>query len=143
MFDLHYIKKIADLFMKGQHDEARYLLMDMQAHYISMSEENTLLRRQVQEFEDTLSLSRNLVFDGSSYWLSADSARQGPYCPHCHHRNGSLVRMVTRLVSPARQAWQWHCLVCGHSLERASAKGGPKILESATTLIPGLAKALP
>ena len=64
MLDYYRFKEIHDLFMKGKTEEARHVLMEMQSRYVSLCDENTMLKMQVQEFEDILYLSRNLVFDG-------------------------------------------------------------------------------
>jgi ribosomal protein L37AE/L43A len=59
----------------------------------------------VQEYEDILYISKNLVFDGASYWLQTGSIRQGPFCPECYNKDGLLVRL-------AEQGGEWRCHQC-------------------------------
>jgi hypothetical protein len=106
MLDYYRFKDIDDLFGMGRHEEARHLLMEMQASYISVCEENSTLRMQVHEFEDILYLARNLVFDGACYWLITGGIKQGPFCPHCYNRGGILIRLDF-------EEGLWRCVSCG------------------------------
>lgn len=123
MLDYYRFKEIHDLFVKGHPEEARHMLMEMQSSYVALCDENSLLKMQVQEFEDILYLSRNLVFDGSCYWLITGTIKQGPFCQSCYNRDGVLVR-----INESND--QWRCATCGtvHERERhyaASARAMP------------------
>jgi len=117
MLDYYRFKDIDDLYAKGHHDEARHLLMEMQARYISVCEENSTLRMQIHEFEDILFLSRNLIFDGACYWLITGGIKQGPFCQHCYDRDGALIRLDAELTGDGR----WRCVSCGAVHDREYA----------------------
>ncbi len=105
MLEYYKFKNINDLFMQGKHEEAQQLLAEMQARYVAVCDENSLLKMQVQEMEDVLFFARNLIFDGSCYWLITGSVRQGPFCPSCYNREGALIRLDTH-------DGEWRCPVC-------------------------------
>ena len=119
MLDYYRFKEIHDLFMKGKTEEARHVLMEMQSRYVSLCDENTMLKMQVQEFEDILYLSRNLVFDGFCYWLITGNIKQGPFCQSCYNRDGVLVRLA------AAHDGKWQCATCGATYEREPRYGVP------------------
>lgn len=118
MLDYYRFKEIHDLFMKGKTEEARHVLMEMQSRYVSLCDENTMLKMQVQEFEDILYLSRNLVFDGFCYWLITGNIKQGPFCQSCYNRDGVLVRL-------AAHEGMWQCATCGTVHDRDPRYGMP------------------
>lgn len=118
MLDYYRFKEIHDLFMKGKTEEARHVLMEMQSRYVSLCDENTMLKMQVQEFEDILYLSRNLVFDGFCYWLITGNIKQGPFCQSCYNRDGVLVRL-------AAHDGAWQCATCGAVYDREPRYGMP------------------
>lgn len=93
MLDYYRFKEVYELFMKGKQDDAKHLLMDLQSKYIEVCDENSTLKSQVQEFEDILYLSKNLVFDGNYYWLITGSFKQGPFCQSCYNSSGLLIRL--------------------------------------------------
>ena len=97
---------------------ARRLLMEMQARYIAVCDENALLKMQVHEFEDILYLARNLVFDGSCYWLVAGGIKQGPFCPRCYNREGALIRLDAEDTGDGK----WRCATCGTVIDREYAQ---------------------
>ncbi|MDR2826255.1 MAG: hypothetical protein LBV76_05615 [Deltaproteobacteria bacterium] len=105
MLEYYRFKVVHDLFLKGQIDEACLQLKELQKRYISLCEENSALKTQASEFEDIFYLARNIVFDGSFYWLITGNIKQGPFCPNCYNRNGQLVRITD--MRPRR------CSVCG------------------------------
>jgi hypothetical protein len=93
MLEYYRFKIIQDLFSKGQAEEAREGLAALQRRYVSLCDENTTLKMQMQEYEDILYLARNLTFDGEFYWLETGAVRQGPFCPNCYDRDGLLMRL--------------------------------------------------
>ncbi|MFV0421291.1 hypothetical protein [Oleidesulfovibrio sp.] len=105
MLDYYRFKQVHELYLKGRPDEARSLLQELQSNYVAACDENTSLRAQIQEYEDILYISKNLVFDGNSYWLHTGSIRQGPFCPECYNKEGLLVRL-------SQQEGQWRCNHC-------------------------------
>ena len=114
MLDYSRFKDIDELFVRGRHDEARHLLMEMQSRYIAVCDENSTLRMQVHEYEDILYLSRNLVFDGACYWLVTGGIKQGPFCRHCYNRSGALIRLDDGIGDAAAAGdGHWHCVCCG------------------------------
>lgn len=93
MLDYYSFKEINDLFAQGRAEQGRHLLMELQSRYIAMRDEMEALKQQVQEFEDILYLSKNLVQTDGFYWLKIGSVRQGPFCPDCYQRDGALTRL--------------------------------------------------
>lgn len=93
MLDYYSFKEINDLFAQGRAEQGRHMLMELQSRYIAMRDELEALKQQVQEFEDILYLSKNLVQVGDFYWLKIGSVRQGPFCPDCYQRDGALTRL--------------------------------------------------
>lgn len=93
MLDYYSFKEINDLFAQGRAEQGRHRLMELQSRYIAMRDEMESLRQQVQEFEDILYLSKNLICIDDFYWLKVGSVRQGPFCPDCYQRDGALTRL--------------------------------------------------
>jgi hypothetical protein len=93
MLEYYRFKVVHDLFTRGQAEDAREELAALQRRYVSLCDENTTLKMQMQEYEDILYLARNLTFDGEFYWLETGSVRQGPFCPNCYNRDGLLMRL--------------------------------------------------
>ena len=114
MLEFFRFKEIHDLYMKGQAEEARQQLSDLQARYVNLCDENAILRTQIQGYEDILYLSRSLIYDGIFYWLVTGSIKQGPFCPTCYNRDGLLLRLTDDGSSR-------HCLTCGSQFNRAPA----------------------
>ena len=115
MLEYYRFRDIYELFLKGKAEEAKQNLQELQARYLALCDENISLRSQVQGYEDILYLSRNLVFDGSFYWLMTGSIKQGPFCPSCYNREGFLLRLTDD--GKARQ-----CLTCGAQFDRSGAQ---------------------
>ncbi len=115
MLEYYRFKEISDLFAQGRLEEAKLRLMELQGRYINLCDENTMLRAQVQGFEDILYLSRNLIFDGSFYWLITGTIKQGPFCPVCYNRDGLLLRLADDGVTR-------RCGMCSSRYERSMAR---------------------
>ncbi len=111
MLNYYRYKEVYELFLKGKTEEARHLLMDLQSRYVEVCDENSVLKSQVQEFEDIFYLSKNLVFDGSYYWLITGSIKQGPFCSNCYNKSGVLMRLH-------ENGEQRKCYHCGAVYER-------------------------
>ena len=105
MLEYYKFKQIADLFGKGQNDEALLQLAELQHRYVALSDENITYRMQIQEYEDILYLSRNLFFDGRFFWLATGPVKQGPFCAECYNRDGLLVRLAGQMETR-------HCPYC-------------------------------
>ena len=105
MLDYYKFKQIADLFGKGQEDEALLHLAELQHRYVALSDENISYRMQIQEYEDILYLARNLFFDGRFFWLATGPVKQGPFCAECYNRDGLLVRLAGQMETR-------HCPYC-------------------------------
>ena len=112
MLDYWKFKEINALFMRGYFEEARRMLMELQARYIALYDEVSVLKKQVQEFEDILFLAQNLVTDEGRYWLRTGSIRHGPFCKPCYEYTGKLIRLESHKSV-------WRCPYCGllHSRE--------------------------
>lgn len=93
MLEYYRFKVIFDLFQKGLVEEASFQLVELQRKYVSLCDENTGLKAQLQEYEDILYLQRNLQSDGQFYWLITGSIKQGPFCPVCYDDHGLLTRL--------------------------------------------------
>ncbi|MDR2695762.1 MAG: hypothetical protein LBC79_05220 [Deltaproteobacteria bacterium] len=115
MLDYWKFKEISELFARGHFEEARRILMELQARYIALYDEVSVLKKQVQEFEDILFLAQNLVTEGGQYWLRTGSIRHGPFCKPCYDYTGKLIRLESRTSV-------WRCPYCGllHNREHAS-----------------------
>lgn len=113
MLEYYRFKEISDLFATGRQEEAKLRLMELQARYVHLCDENTVLRTQMQGYEDILYLSRNLIFDGTYYWLITGSIKQGPFCPTCYNRDGLLLRLADDGITR-------RCAVCSTRYERNS-----------------------
>ena len=114
MLNYWQFKEIHELFVRGQVEEARRILMELQARYIALCDEVSILQKQVQEFEDILFLSQNLVAEGDQYWLRTGSIKQGPFCKPCYEHTGKLIRLESHKSV-------WRCPYCGllHNREPA------------------------
>lgn len=119
MLEYYRFKEIYELFMKGKQDDAKHLLMDLQSSYIQVCDENSTLRSQVQEFEDILYLSKNLIFDGNYYWLITGNFKQGPFCQSCYNSHGLLIRLND--IDDQRK-----CYHCGSQFQPEEQKIVPK-----------------
>jgi len=106
MLDYYLFKQVHELFLMGKAEEARNILADLQEKYIEISDENALLKTQIQEFEDILYLAKNLEYDGRSYWLKTGSIKQGPFCQTCFDKDGLLIRLEENESA-------WRCSACG------------------------------
>ena len=136
MLDYYRYKEIHELYLKGQHEEARHLLTEMQSRYIAACDENTVLRQRVQEMEDTLFLAKNLIFDGFCYWLITGNIKQGPFCRECYNREGALIRLET-------QSDEWRCSVCGVVHERLIKRDYTKPADQGLKQAPKTARIIP
>lgn len=114
MLEYFRFKEIHDLYSRGQVEDARHQLSELQARYVNLCDENAMLRTQIQGYEDILYLSRSLIFDGIFFWLITGSIKQGPFCPACYNRDGLLLRLTDDGTSR-------HCLTCGSRFNRANA----------------------
>lgn len=130
MLEYYRFKDIYELFLKGKVEEAKQSMQELQARYLALCDENISLRSQVQGYEDILYLSRNLVFDGTFYWLTTGSIKQGPFCPTCYNRDGLLLRLTDD--GKSRQ-----CLTCGAQFDRT---GTPKLRAAMGGQFPASAK---
>ena len=106
MLEYAAFKAIHALFKLGRFEEARRILMELQARYIALCDENDVLKKQVREFEDILFLSQNLIPDGEQYWLRSGGVRHGPFCKSCYEYTGKLLRLE-------RHGKVWRCPYCG------------------------------
>lgn len=112
MLDYYLFKQVNDLFLQGKEESAKMILQDLQEKYIETCDENTLLKTQLQEYEDILYLAKNLEYDGNSYWLKTGTIKQGPFCQRCFDKDGLLIRLN-------EQGSKWRCLTCGVEYKRA------------------------
>ena len=112
MVDYWKFKEINTLLAQGHFAEARRMLMELQARYIALYDEVSVLKKQVQELEDILFLAQNLVTDEGQYWLRTGSTRHGPFCKPCYDYTGKLIRLENHKNV-------WRCPYCGllHSRE--------------------------
>ena len=112
MLDYLKFKKINALLVQGHFEEARRMLVELQARYIALSDEVSVLKKQVQEFEDILFLSHNLRMEGGQYWLQTGSVKHGPFCKPCYDYTGKLIRLESHKNV-------WRCPYCGLLHSRA------------------------
>ncbi|GHV54095.1 hypothetical protein FACS1894206_06130 [Deltaproteobacteria bacterium] len=112
MLEYYRFKEIHDLYTRGETEEGRKQLRELQARYVHLCDENAILRNQIQGYEDILYLSRNLIFDGTFYWLITGSIKQGPFCPVCYNRDGLLLRLSDDETNRI-------CLTCGFTVRHS------------------------
>ncbi len=93
MLDYYCFQKIQHFFRQGKTDAALQTLMELQARYIALQDEARSLKDRVQELEDIIFLSKTLYFDEQFYWIKIASITQGPFCPSCYERDGTLFRL--------------------------------------------------
>lgn len=93
MLDYYKFKEVSELFLTGKTREAKQQLQALQTKYISLCDEVSALKQQVNEFDDILHLSQNLLFDGNYYWLKTGTVRHGPFCATCCKEEGLLIRL--------------------------------------------------
>ena len=123
MLDYWKFKEIHELCIRGHFEEARRILMELQARYIALYDEVGVLKRQVQEFEDILFLSQNLIADGGQYWLRTGSVKHGPFCKPCYEYTGKLIRLESHKSV-------WRCPYCGLLHNRGPASQAASAGES-------------
>ncbi len=93
MLDYYCFQKVQHFFRQGKTTEALQVLMELQARYIALQDEARNLKDRVQELEDIIFLSKTLYFDKQFYWIKIASITQGPFCPTCYDRDGTLFRL--------------------------------------------------
>ncbi len=93
MLQYYRFKEMNEMIMQGREEEARRILMELQAHYIALCDELRVLKNQVREFENIFFLSQNLIQDSGHYWLRTGSLRHGPFCKSCYDGAGKLIRL--------------------------------------------------
>lgn len=116
MLEYYKFKVIHNLFLRGKTEEACIQLRELQKRYVDLCEENAVLKANAREYEDILFLARNLIFDGTFYWLITGNIKQGPFCPNCYTRDGQLVRITE--MNPRR------CGSCGEVFKDARKRKG-------------------
>lgn len=112
MLEYYRFKVINDLFAQDKAEEAMLQLKELQKRYLLLCEDNARLRNQNREYEDILYLARNLIFDGTFYWLNTGTIKQGPFCPSCYNRDGQMVRIT--------ETGTRCCHVCGEIFSKAT-----------------------
>ena len=120
MVDYRKFKKINALIAQGHFEDARRTLLELQAHYIALYDEVSILKKQVQEFEDILFLSHNLRTEGGQYWLWTGSIKHGPFCKPCYEYTGKLIRLESHKSV-------WRCSFCGLLHNREPAVRDPLV----------------
>ncbi len=93
MLDYYCFQKIQHFFKHGKTAEGLQVLMELQARYIALQDESNNLKDRIQELEDIIFLSKTLYFDKQFYWIKIASITQGPFCPNCFERDGTLFRL--------------------------------------------------
>ena len=121
MLEYLKFKQLRELFIQGHFEAARRLLMALQARYIALHDEISVLKQQVREFEESMLLSQNLVMDGEQYWLCAGGVRHGPFCKPCYEYAGKLIRLEGRTRA-------WRCPYCGLLSDRKAASGAALLM---------------
>ena len=58
MLDYYRYKEVLQLFDSNKITEAKSALMELQARHIALADENTILKTQLQEYEDILYISK-------------------------------------------------------------------------------------
>lgn len=93
MLDYLRFKEIGELYARGNAAQARQLLMEVQSRWIALRDELTMLQARLQNMEETLRISHDLIAQHGFYWLKRDGLRLGPFCPRCYDGDGALIRL--------------------------------------------------
>lgn len=89
------IKDVVSLVQKSNDLELLKKVMELQTAGTGLSEENVQLKREVHRLEEALSITGDLQYDKSSYWLrKGDEKGEGPYCSRCWEVDHRLIRML-------------------------------------------------
>lgn len=94
--------ELKDLLKSGQTDQARDLLLALQAGYFTLMEENRHLGLRVQTLEHLLGADpeHRLRMQDNLLMLDTDKGQCGPFCPMCHAADKSLI-----LLEKDRDKW--------------------------------------
>ena len=93
MLDYLRFKEINDLFISGQTEAARRLLMEMQSRYLALRDEMQMVKIRLKHMEEIIHIARNLFMDSDLYWLNSNGFRQGPFCPRCYEQGDGLIHL--------------------------------------------------
>lgn len=105
MSDYARFKEINKLLASGHPELAREGLRGLQAHVIALHDEVSRLHARIGNFEELLSIPRAVTQENGLVWINTKNGRQGPFCPHCHEAEGSLIRLTHSLNC-------WVCPCC-------------------------------
>lgn len=112
-------KDVYDLARKGATLELQEQLIKMREEALLLQEENLALKTRINELEKAQAINESLSFDGAVYWKTLpDSAKEGPYCPHCYDVEACLVRLHSHsYVFEGGRNHSWLCKACDNSYE--------------------------
>ncbi len=105
MLAFSYFKELYDLFDKHKLEEAKPLLMKMQARYIILCDENTILRTQLRNYIKQDKLVDDMYLNHAGYWFVEENVNQGPFCKPCYQEKKELVMLEA-------ESLYWHCPNC-------------------------------
>lgn len=101
--------ELKDLLKSGQTEQARNLLLALQAGYFTLMEENRHLRLRVRTLEHLLDagtdFEHRLHVQDNLLMLDTDMGQCGPFCPMCHAADKSLILLE-------REQDKWVCPSC-------------------------------
>lgn len=109
MSDYARFKEINKLLATGHPEQAREELRGLQAHVIALHDEVSRLQSRIDNFEELLSIPRAVTMEDGLVWIDTKNGRKGPFCPHCHDAEGSLIRLARTLNG-------WICPCCSAEL---------------------------
>jgi hypothetical protein len=67
---------------------------------LDLREENLALKEKIKSLEAQLELAKRIVFEGRSYWILKESAKEGPFCQCCYDSNKQLIRLQSVAHEP-------------------------------------------
>ncbi len=110
------------LLDRGRAEEARKLLLRLQAERFALREQVRHLLLRVTALEGLLPSSLSALLEGGLLWMEGPEGRKGPFCPLCHEADEGLVALV-------QKEGDWACPSCGARIpKRSKAPDGAELI---------------
>jgi len=101
------------LLKKGATLEAQEKIMELREAVLKLQEENQSLKGEITTLKEELSIKKDLIFDGTVYWMGSDR-KDGPFCQPCYDTKKTLVRL-----HESDYEHRWRCHSCKTSFKRS------------------------
>ena len=91
-------KDIVDLVQRGATSEAEKRIVALRVAAMTAQLEIATLKERIDRLERELQVRETLSFDGTYYWMGAEHARDGPFCPTCYDTEHLTMRLQYKTV---------------------------------------------